>query len=557
MLRKYFLSVFLLILGARLTLAQSSDTPEMSYWSGGNLNLNFQLNMNSTGFSPNGGTFGGVVSPNLQSGIYSVFGNPAELGKLSNPQIMFDAAWGISTGTLGLSQNDLLSPSDIASSTDDFLKDTTTFIFNNSGFKSYTEVNSLDVSLRKAGFGSFAASVPISSMFNFGFGYTQPFAFSLDLAMANIRTALRTTKTVGNNETAIDFILNSDLKTKLSMRMSMLSFSLGVNFGAEKMADNFYAGLTLNKYSVFHRSYFNLYSNGMMVLNDNNEYYFNDPNDENLDRTKGETNALYWRADGSYSDSRWGVKFGLLLEPQESIPFMNMSLVVDYVPSFVLTDPNAASVSYQPKFLVGRFMGTKDEALDILIDSLSLAKPNLTVPTHNVFTDTVFLNMPSSLNFGLDFKLGDHTLALNLIKYFNEFSYQFDKYKIGKKISGGIKFGMDFKFPTQMEGWDWALMPVRLLYLDFDGLLFQLFGDETGYSNPHFRLGGGLMFGDAIVEGVEDKDQAKSLKDLFDMPLPSGFAFGKEYTVFNKLTISTVVYGYPDLFMKYSFRLEL
>ncbi len=557
MLRKTFLFALVMFFGSLITKAQNSDTPEMLYWAGGNLNLNFQLNTNSTGFSPNGGTFGGVLSPFLQSGVYSVFGNPAELGKIHKPQFMFDAAPGLSTATFGMSQNDLLSPADVASSTDDFLKDTTTFMLSNSAFKSYTQVNSLGIGLRRAGFGAFAATIPLSSSINFGFGYSQPFDFSLDLSVANIQTALRTTKAVGNNETAIDFILNTEVQSKLSLRMSMLSFSLGINFGEQKRQDNFYAGVTLNKYSVYHRNYFNLFSNGMMVLNNTNEYYFNDPEDPNLDRTKGETNDLFWKANGNYKDSRWGFKLGFLLEPQESIPFMNFSLLIDYVPSFVLTDPNAASVSYQPKFLVGRFMGTKDEALDIIIDSLNLAKPNLTVQTKNYFTDSVYLKLPSSLNFGVDFKLGEHTLALNLIKYFNEFSYQFDKYKIGKKISGGIKFGMDFKFPDKPEGWDWALLPVRLLYLDFDGLAFQFFSDETHYTNSHFRIGGGLMFGDAIVEGVEDADQAKALKDLFDMPLPSGFALGRQYTVFDRLTISAVIFGYPDLFLKYSFRLRM
>ncbi len=557
MRRKLFLSVSVFFLMVTFVFAQSSDTPVMSYWSGGNLNLDFQMYLNSTGFSPNGGTFGGTLSPALGPGCFSVFGNPAELGKMKKSEFLFDAAFGISTNTFGISNGDLISEKDIASSTDDFLKDTTTFIFDNNSFKSYTQVNNLNVTLRKSGFGTFATAFPLSSMFTVGFGYSRPFAFGLNLAVPNIRTALRTTKAVGNNETSIDVILNTDVNSKLNLSMSMLSFSLGTNFSAVKGEDNFYAGITLNKYSAFFRSYFNLYSNGMMVLNDNNEYYFNDPEDKNLDRTKGETNSLFWLANGNYSCSRWGVKLGFLLEPQASIPFMNFSVVLDVVPSFVLTDPNAKSESYQPKFLVGRFSGTDDDALDILIDSLSLAKPNLTVPTHNVFTDSVFLNLPSSLNIGMDFKLGDHTFAFNFVKYFNEFSYRFGRYKIGKKVSSGIKLGMDFKLPAVYKDWDWALIPVRLLYLDFDGLLFQLFGEETNYSNPHFRIGGGLMFGNAIVEGVEDKDQRKAFEDLLGMPLPTGLALGREYTVFNRLTVSTVVYGYPDFLMKYSFRLRI
>jgi hypothetical protein len=546
MARKFFLLVLLFVFSRDFVVAQ--DTPEMLYFTGGNLNLNFGMEMNSTGLSPNGGTFGGVFSPALENGVYSVFGNPAALGKCTKTGFMLDANWGLS-----FSGKDLVTDKDIASGTDDFLKDTTTYVFKEGNFKSYTKINSLDLAFRRAGFRSFAVTLPVSDYFTFGFGYSRPLSLSLDFALSGLNTALRTSKTIGNNVTAIDFILNSDLKGIFDFKMSTLSFSVGAKLAGGKHDDHLFVGASLIKYSLFHRLYFNFYSDGVMILNNTNEYYFNDPGDPNLDRVKGETNKLFWNAEGNYSSSRWGAKFGLVFEPKISVPFMNFSLDVNIVPNFYLTDPNAFSESYQPKFLVGRLMGNKDEALDIIIDPLNLAKPNLTVPTHNVFTDSVIFSLPSSLNFGFDFKLGKHTLALNLVKYFGELSYKMDKYKIGKKASGGVKFGVDFRFPDKMEGWDWVLLPVRLFYLDFDGLLFQLLGEETAYSNPHFRIGGGLMFGDAIVEGISDKDQEKALRDLLGMPLPSGFAFGKSYTIFHRITVSTVVYGFPDLFMKYSF----
>ena len=75
MARKFFLLVLLFVFSRDFIVAQ--DTPEMLYFTGGNLNLNFGMEMNSTGLSPNGGTFGGVFSTAMENGVYYVFGNPA------------------------------------------------------------------------------------------------------------------------------------------------------------------------------------------------------------------------------------------------------------------------------------------------------------------------------------------------------------------------------------------------------------------------------------------------------------------------------------------------
>jgi hypothetical protein len=335
--------------------------------------------------------------------------------------------------------------------------------------------------------------------------------------------------------------------------MNNLSFSLGGTIFGNERSDRLTFGLTLNRYEMTNNIDFNFHSDGMIVLNNSSEYYFNDPNDVNLSKDKGETNTLFWRAKGNFNSSGYGFKFGLNLSPKETISFMEFSILYDYVPKFSMKDPMAVNESYQPKFFTGRLNGKDNEAMDIVIDSLNLAKPNLTVRTSNPFSDEVIISLPSSLTFAFDFKLGDHTLAFNILKYFNDYSYQLGQFKFGKKPTAGFKMGLDFKFPVNYEGWNWTLIPIRLLFLDFDGILFQLFSDGTGYTNPHFRVGGGLIFGDAIVEGFNDKDQRKSLEDGLALPLPSGFAFGRQYTILDNLTISALVYGYPDLFLKYSF----
>ncbi len=544
---------FIIFFTVSVAFAQSSDTPELSYFSGGTLNLNLSLGLNSSGLSPHGGTFGGVLSPNLQSGVYAVFANPAEIANIKKAQFTFDGSFGLSTTLFGLGKNDLVSDKDIKSGTDTFLEDTTTFIYNPDNFRADTKVNNLDIMLRKGSIGSIGAVIPIANGWSLGIGYAQPVDISLDFSLSNLNMGLKTIKIVGNNETSIDFVLNTQLVSQLQLRMNTLSFSLGGTIFGNSTTDRLNFGLTLNRYEMTNNIDFFFYSDGMIVLNNSSEYYFNDPNDINLSKDKGETNKLFWRAKGNFSNSGYGFKFGLHLSPKETIPFMEFSILYDYVPQFNMKDPMAVNESYQPKFFTGRLLGEDEQSLDIVIDSLNLAKPNLTIPTSNPFSDEVIISLPSSLTFGFDFKLGDHTLALNILKYFNEYSYQLGQFKFGKKPSAGFKMGFDFKFPVEYEGWDWMLLPVRFLFLDIDGFMFQIFTDETGYSNPHFRFGGGLIFGESVVEGFNDQDQRKSLEDGLSSPIPSGFAFGKQYTILDNLTISTLVYGYPDMFLKYSF----
>lgn len=549
---KFLIGIFICV---NYIFAQSSDTPVLSYFNGGTLNLNVKVGLNSSGITPNAGTFGGILSPSLKSGIYSVFGNPAEMANYKKAQFTFDGNFGLSTSTFGMGKNDLVSDKDIADGTDSFLEDTTTFIYKPENFRSDTKVNSLDITFRKGGIGSFAALIPFADGWSFGVAYAEPINLAMNMSLSNLNLGLKTTKSVADNETSIDFVLNNQLNSQLALRMNQLTFSFGGTIFGNERTDRLNFGIGLSRYEMTNNIDFSFYSDGAIILNNANEYYFNDPSDVNLSQEKGETNNLFWKAKGNFNSHVYGFKLGFELNTRETIPFMNFSLMYEYVPKFNMQDPNAINESYQPKFFTGRLLGENDESLDIIIDSLSLTKPNLTVATSNPFSDEVNISLPSSLTFGFDFKLGDHTIALNILKYFNEYSYQLGKFKFGKKPSAGFKLGFDFKFPSEYEGWDWALIPVRLLYMDFDGLLFQIFSDETLYSNPHFRFGGGLIFGDAIAEGF-GADNQKSLEDGLALPLPSGFALGKTYRILDRLTISTVVYGYPDIFLKYSFAYE-
>ena len=84
-------------------------------------------------------------------------------------------------------------------------------------------------------------------------------------------------------------------------------------------------------------------------------------------------------------------------------------------PNFDLIDNSAYYLSYQPRFIKGRYDGKGDEKLDVIVDSIDLSKPNLTKRTYNPFSQEMNIKMPSSLTVGIDTRLGEHSISLNVI----------------------------------------------------------------------------------------------------------------------------------------------
>jgi len=126
-----------------------------------------------------------------------------------------------------------------------------------------------------------------------------------------------------------------------------------------------------------------------------------------------------------------------------------------------------------------------------------------------------------------------------------------DKYEIGKETSFGLKLAANFAFDDELEGWGYAAIPIRLLYLDIDGLLFQIFRSVTDYRNPHYRVALGAVFGNEIMSDF-GKDYNDIIKTAFSLPYPYGFSLSRQYTVFNNLNVGVMIFGFPDLALKFS-----
>jgi len=517
--------------------AQSSDTPTLQYFRGGNLNLNVSTQLN--GFGAGSGSFGGVLGSNFGSGAQLMFGNPASLAHSSKAQFYVDYAPGANLGSLIKSELE----KNIKSSTDDFLEDTVTVIFPVSSYKSYSKVGELNVG-RNASISSFAFSIPVYKNTVFGVGMYYPTEFEMDVQAVGIQMLMQSVKDVSGNSVTIDIPLHADVGVATRFSMSALTISAASELFNDARG-YLRVGLAANRYEVNQYINLDINFNGFVMLNKNQEYHYNDPNDSNIDPAKGESNNFYWKAKADFSMAKWGFKVGAEYHTP-ALPDVNFNFLIDIVPNFEMTDPNAKSESYQPNFITGKVFGDKDQTLDIKIDSLKLQKPNLTTPTYNDFSNKAVMHYPSSISFGADVKLGEHYLALGLVKYIGEFSYQFGKIKFGKDAATGIKFGTSLAMPEDWGTWGLVAIPLRILFLDIDGLIFQLTSEYTGWKNPKYRIEGGVILGTGIAQGLDD-DNNKSLKDVLDMPFPSGFALSREYTLRENIKISALILGFPDI----------
>lgn len=540
-------TVAILILTCSFTFSQSSDTPKMLYWIGGKININVSGGVNSSvGIGSGSGVFGGMISPNLNYGSTSLFSNPAELAYLKKANIFFESK-------LGAGISNMLSQSDMKKQTTDMLKDTSTFIFTPGTYRKDMEIGEQEIA-QVGGLAALTGAIPFEDYFVLGGGFSTPVDFSSELLINGIATDLASSKIVAENETKIDIILKPTILAITKLKVNRVSYGLArevMNNEQGQVA----VGFTINRYDIRNFINLDLDFQGMVVLNNLNEYYFNDVNDPNIDPAKNESNNLFFRAKGNYKDTRVGFTLGANYNPANKNNWLsrfNFSLVYNYNPDFVLADNSAMMESYQPRFMVGRFNGKDEDKFDVSIDSMDLAKPNLTKPTQNFFASEVLIKMPSSLTVGVDAKFGKHNVSLNVIKYFNEMSYQFDRYIIGKDMNLGIRSGADFVFPDELKGWAWALLPIRFFYLDIDGFIMQLFKKFTLYENPHYRFYGGMSFGNSIVDGFADKDTRKSLKDMMDLPIPAEFGLTRQYTILKNINIGVMVFGFPDMFFRFS-----
>lgn len=543
-MKKFLICIIFTLVFSVTALAQSSETPVMKYYQGGEFSMNLQASVNTMGGGLGSGNFGKVFSPRLGLSSANIFSNPAELAFLPHASIFFDSKFSITSSALGVNFNKILDEQ-LKSTTDDFLEDSSTFKFERGGLKMPPKTRSFEFG-QPAAFGSFAISFPVYDKLVLGFGVYYPMDLSMDLYMNGIKTKLQSTKEVSGKSIIIDMPLQTTFAYNFEFRVNSMSLGAGYHIYEGKYGST-NIGLALSRYEI--NNYFNLLLNvdGMMILNKNQEYHFNNPDDPGIDKTAGQSNDFFWRLNGNFHSVKWGFRFGATHKYND----YNFVFSVDVLPVFNLSDSKAYSYGYQPKFMKGRLLGENEDALDIDITALDLDAPNRTAPINNPFPKSAEFIFPSTITIGADMPVWEHGIAFNIVKYISDLSYKLEPYEITKKANIGFKGAIDLKFKDELKGWGFALLPFRAMFFDFDGLIFQLFRKFTKYTNPHYIMSGGFFIGDAKVKGFGDPATSKSLKDFLALPLPTGLSLSREYTIFNSLRVGVVVFGIPDFALRF------
>ncbi len=540
----------IVVLSLSQVMFAGKDTPTMKYWSGGEINYNLNFGVNTMGGGLGSGGFGRVIAPGISFGPASIFTDPAELGLMKTAMVYIDTKFGLTNNTVGFDPTKELNKQ-ISKGTDSFLDGTGTFLFSKGNPRSDTKVNTFTFG-QNTQFGAFGLTIPVNDKLVLGFGVYYPFEFSSEFEFSGLRTKLQTKKTVSHQEVSIDLPLTMSFASNFNFNVNTISFGAASPVLQSKYGTTL-LGFAINRYEVREYVNMNLQVDGMIVLNKTNEYHFNNSDDPNIDAAAGQSNDFYWLARGNFKSTAWGFRLSAVQQMEK----YNFVLALDIVPKFNLAGSNIVNQSYQPKFLTGSVLSAED-TLEVVIDSLDLARPNLTVATHNNFPDRAETSYPSSLTVGGDAKVGAFTFGLNFVKYLSEFSFTFDKYKIGKNLNFATKFSVDVKLADKVKGASWLLIPLRIFpFFDFDGMIFQLLGNYTKYSNPHYRMEGGIVTGDGIVEGIAKEEDRKSMKKALDSVFPTGIAISREYTIYDKLHVGVMVFGFPDFAMRYGIAWEL
>ena len=525
-----------------------AEPSELHLFRGGYMDVTFGLNLNTIGGSLGSSGMGGLLSSKVYNGALNVNLNPAMLAFNTSSHAIFDSRIGLGTKiNPGLNKRILnsLNASFDSSITDTF-SDEDAWIQFPETYIQPTKMRNLDVG-QAPNIGLMAFSMPITEDLTLAASYNYPMSVNLDMGLTGVSAKLAQEQ--GTDEVAIrfDVLMNISLLTQMQLQMSNLTLGGGytlVDTPAKKVA----AGLSISRYQVDNIRRLQADLSGMVVVGGADERYFNNVADPNLNSQLGEINTFSMNAYANYRSVGYGYTLGFVYQTYQGI---NASLVYKNRPSFeLIAEEGAYANAFLPVFITG----TGDELLQgeisVALDSLQANKPNLTTERNiGSLVSNGNLNLPSSVGLGLDFMLGLHTVVFNYTLYNGEISYKHGSNTIGKQTRHGIGFGMNIRLEDRFgSSASYATIPLRLLLLDIDGILFQAFGNATGFANSYFRFGGNVMTG----IGIDTREEVDGYEELLGKAFPQSFSLGRQYSIFDQVDVGVTVLAIPDLMVKYS-----
>jgi hypothetical protein len=540
-------SSFLMTAGV---FAQSGNEDfRIGSWSGGILESDWRLGIQSG--APGARSLGPVWSARHSSGPGSLFSNPALLALGGTTGFAIEGRTGLTNASFGFGKEALLSAERVQTATDDFLSD---FDFASTSVPQYTALSGITAG-QSGQLGALVVAHELASGFTLAGGYHRRASASAGLRMSGLETVLDAGRRSGAQTIDIDILAQLSAAAEFSLDLDQLALGTGIHLGTDDLG-SWHAGFSILRRSAHANMNWSFQPGLMTVLSGSQQYFYNDPSDPNL--APGESNTLYWRARGHYRGRAWGARGGLRFATPDEV--LVLSIAGNWSQDLTMNDPAAFAEGHLPIFvnLSGEVAPGphEDELLDV--EALNLAKPNLTRPTSDSLGTAMVFRQPSHLTFGVDLGLGPHTFTTNYVLYQGELSvegtYGSDSgtpktFRVGKALDYEIRAGLDFRFPDRIKGAGWLLLPLRLAFLDLDGLLFQALGGVTGYSDPHYSIGGGVASGSGIATGVERNIQADLFR-LLDGTTPTGMALARRYTLLDRIDVGVTVAGIPDLFFR-------
>ena len=561
------------ILGGTVSSAYAQEDFSTLRFYGGNVSINSNLDLNILGTGTLGQSFGGVYSARVGAGAGAVFANPAELGRLGKASLMVNSRARILSGDF-ITPDELLDAADVSirAETIPTLRDNLYFDESDCNLNVAssgcdfveTELSNVNVGFN-GGVSSFGVGIPLTESVGIGVGMYKPISLGFGLRATGLEMYLDAAQQTGDQTVAINFLAGISLNAAIGMDVS--AFAVGAGATVYETEDlRVSVGASLEQLFGRTQLYLNALPSAMVILSRSTEYYFNDPSDRNL--TGDDTNMLMWDVMGDYKGSAAGFR------ASAGVDYQFLSLTLGYRSGYTLemTDPNARATSFTPNFLnlfpddICDTYPDDDlpaECEQINFANIDLAKPNLTKQTLDSLGQEMSLELPSVFSIGLDAGFGktnQHTVAVNASFYSGSLEMQgvyggrgrasVDPYTIGFTPDIGVGLGLDLQFADELSPKGLLLLPVRLLFLDFDGLLMQALGGYTGYADPHYRIGFSAALGTYDVTHLlaEDADQRQLVDDLNALGiLPTGFSLGRQYTIFDRLDIAVNVIALPNL----------
>jgi len=534
--------------------AQESVDFSALRFDGGVIGSDFRLGSNLFGSGVGSGSFGRIQSALQTVDGAVVFGNPASLSHVTRRQIGFETRFPLKNGTFGIGPSSLVGSSPIRGETDDLLErlswpDNTT--------PAYTQARSVTFGQPRQ-LTAFWLTWPVNETVGIGFGYRQPLALSSGVQLSGTNILLEGVQSGAGGPVPIELLANLELKSDLDVRLDEVSIGTGGLLEQYYLGDVWW-GISFYRYGASLGWDLDFQPQAMLTISGSERYYFNDPLDPNLEA--GESNDFFWKAQSAYKGGGFGVRIGLIHRTYEGR--YGSSLLFNLAPKISMWDLKADAQAFLPVFVdmngaIDNRLPTNDDLIDI--DGVDLSKPNRTRKSHDELGKQVILHMPSSLTLGVDVPFGRHNFVFNVVRYWGSVSIEGDygresgilqRYNLGKKPTWALRGGLDFARKHRRSGFKAWDVPLRLLTLDFDGLLFDMLGDWAKYSNARYRVSGGLQWGSSLTHGLH-YSIADDLDAVLGGRLPTSIAVGRAYSVFERVDVGVHVLGVPDLLMRFS-----